>query len=179
MAKNHQKSEGPEGGSAESKEAPSFDVSNEIKKIQEQAEKHRNDYLYLRAEFDNYRKHSIKERAEISKYGAEWLVRDLLGVLDNFERALQANVGTENFSNFKQGIEMTAVELKNLLQKHGVEELRCEGQAFDPNLHEALSSEPSSKIPPGHITKVFKKAYKYNEKLVRPAQVAVSQKSES
>ncbi len=74
---------------------------------------------------------------------------------------------------------MTATELKTLLQKHGIQEVPTEGQAFDPAVHEALSSEPTDKLPPGHITKVFQKAYKLHDKLVRPAQVVVSQKPQA
>lgn len=173
MADENQNTNGSEstpGGNA------SFDVSGEIKKLQEQAEKYKNDYLYLRADFDNFRKQSIKERSDLIKYGAERFIRDLLGVVDNFERALQVKITAENYATFKQGVEMTSTELKNLLQKHGVEELPCEGQAFDPSIHEALSSEPTDQVPAGHVSKVFQKAYKLHDKLVRPAQVVVAQK---
>jgi molecular chaperone GrpE len=160
----------------ENQNANGSDKPNESS-LQEQAEKYKNDYLYLRAEFDNYRKNAIKERSDLVKYGSERFIRDLLTVLDNFERALQTQVTAENFSTYKQGVEMTATELKNLLTKHGVQELpSAEGQPFDPNVHEALSSEPNDKIPAGHVSKVFQKAYKLHDKLVRPAQVVVSQK---
>lgn len=158
--------------------APAADVSAEVQKLQEQAEKYKNEYLYLRAEFENYKRNVLKERSDLLKFGSERLVRDLLGVVDNFERALQVNVTPENFSTFKQGIDMTAQELRNLLQSHSVQEVPTEGVAFDPTLHEALSSEPTDKVPPGHVARVFKKAYKLHDKLVRPAQVVVAKKPE-
>jgi molecular chaperone GrpE len=161
-----------------SEQAPSTDASSEIKKLQEQSDKYKNDYLYLRAEFENYKRHAIKERADSLKYGPERLVRDLLEVMDNFERALSTQVSPENFANFKQGVEMTAAELKNLLQRHSVTEVPTEGLAFDPAIHEALSSEPTDKVAPGHISKVFKKAYKLHDKIIRPAQVVVAKKPE-
>ena len=74
-------------------EQASFDVSSEVKKLQEQTEKYKNDYLYLRAEFENYKRNSIKERSDAIKYGAERIVNDILGVADNFERAFFANKG--------------------------------------------------------------------------------------
>jgi molecular chaperone GrpE len=157
----------------------SFDISGEIKKLQEQAEKYKTDNLYLRAEFDNYRKNAVKERSDLVKYGGERFIKDLLGVIDNFERALQTQVTAENFLTFKQGVEMTATELKNLLNKHGVQEIPSEGQPFDPVIHEALSSEPNDQLPPGHVSRVFQKGYKLHDKLVRPAQVVVSQKPNS
>ena len=159
-------------------QAPQADASSEIQKLQEQADKFKNEYLYLRAEFENYKRNAIKERAELLKYGPERLVRDLLEVVDNFERALSTQVTPENLATFKQGVEMTAADLKNLLQRHNVVEIPTEGAAFDPSVHEALSSEPTDTVAPGHISKVFKKAYKLHDKVIRPAQVVVARKPE-
>lgn len=153
--------------------ADSFDISQEVQRLQEQAEKFKNDYLYLRAEFENYKKHAIKERSDLVKYGPERLARDLLGVLDNFDRALAVQVTTENAPMFRQGIEMTAGELRQTLSRHGITEVASEGLPFDPNVHEALSSEATTAMPSGHVLRVFKKAYKLHEKLLRPAQVVV------
>lgn len=172
MAEENQNTNGDEKISSEA----SFDVSDEIKKLQEQAEKYKNDGLYLRAEFDNYRRNMIKERSDLLKFGSERLVRDLLSVLDNFERALEAKINAENMATFKQGIEMTASDLKNLLQKHGVSEMPTLGEDFDPFAHEALSSEPTDKMAPGKVLRVFQKAYKLHDKIIRPAQVVVAKK---
>jgi molecular chaperone GrpE len=106
------------------------------------------------------------------------VLKDLLTVLDNFERALSSKVSPDNFSAFKQGVEMTAADLKNVLQKNGVSEVSAEGLPFDPAVHEALSSEPTEKVEPGHILRVFQKAYKLHDKLIRPAQVVVAKSTE-
>ena len=156
----------------------SGDGSTELQKIQEQADKFKNDYLYLRAEFENYKRNAIKERSDLVKYGNERLVRDFVEIMDNFERALQMTVTPENFQMFTQGVHMTANELRGMLSKHGVTEVKSEGAAFDPMAHEALSSEASDAVPPGHVLKTFKKAYKLHDKLIRPAQVIVAKKSE-
>ncbi|MGZ3802654.1 MAG: nucleotide exchange factor GrpE [Pseudobdellovibrionaceae bacterium] len=161
-----------------SSEEPSFDLSSEVKKLQEQIEKYKNDYLYLRAEFENYKRHAIKERSEAIKYGSERIVVEILGVADNFERALQTKVTPDTLSTYIQGVEMTANELKNVLQRNGVTEVKCEGTAFDPNYMEALSSEPTNEVPAGHVARVFKKAYKLHDKIVRPAQVVVAKQPE-
>lgn len=163
---------------ADLKEDVSFDVSSEIKKLQEQSEKYKNDFLYLRAEFENYKRNAIKERSDAIKFGAERLINEVLGVTDNFERALQAKVTPDNVSTYIQGVEMTASELKSVLQKNGVTELKVEGVAFDPNTMEALSSEPTTEVPPGHVFRVFKKAYKLHDRVIRPAQVIVARKPE-
>lgn len=170
----------PKGDGAEKTDASNgnFDVSTEIQKLQEQAEKYKNDFLYLRAEFENYKRNAIKERSELAKYGAERLIRDFLDVMDNFERALNMDVGPENFKTFQQGVQMTAQELRAMLTKHGAQEIKVEGQPFDPNSQEALSSEPSDKVPEGSVLRVFKKAYKLHDKILRPAQVVVAKKPE-
>jgi molecular chaperone GrpE len=169
--KNDANADGAEKGEA-------VDASTEIQKLQDQAEKYKNEFLYMRAEFENYKRNAIKERSELAKYGAERLIRDFLDVQDNFERALEMKVGPENFQAFLQGVQMTAKDLKSMLTKHGVQELKVEGQPFDPNSQEALSSESSTEVPAGNVLRVFKKAYKLHDKILRPAQVIVAKKPE-
>lgn len=139
----------------------------------------KNEYLYLRAEFDNYRKNAIKERAQLIKFGTEPLIRELLDVVDNFDRALDMEVNEANVESFEQGMKMTATELKGVLQKFGVSEQDPTGQPFDPNVHEALSSEPTTEMQSGNVYTVFKKAYLLHDKLIRPAQVVVAREPDS
>jgi molecular chaperone GrpE len=155
-------------------EAPEAIPENENEKLKAELEKAKSDYLYLRADFDNFRKNAIKERSELMKYGSERLIHDLLGVLDNFERALSIEVKDGNWTAFREGVQLIAGEMKTVLQKSGVEEVKSEGEPFDPSKHEALSSEPRTDMPAGHIARVFKKAYKMHDKLIRPAQVTVA-----
>lgn len=152
--------------------------SSEVQKLQEQAEKYKNDFLYLRAEFENYKRNAIKERSDLIKYGGERFIRDLLEVVDNFERALQVQVTPENMATYKQGVEMTAQELKNLLNRHSVQEVQSEGAPFDPMIHEALSSEATDQVAAGHVARVFKKPYKLHDKIIRTGQVVVAKKPE-
>nr|WP_295906196.1 nucleotide exchange factor GrpE [uncultured Bdellovibrio sp.] len=167
-----------EENNSQNSNPPSGEGASEIQKLQEQAEKFKNDYLYLRAEFENYKRNAIKERSELTKYGGERFIRELLEVVDNFERALSTNVGPENFSTFKQGIEMTAQELRSLLQRNAVQEIPSQGAPFDPAVHEALGAEPTNEVPPGHIARVFKKPYKLHDKVIRTGQVIVAKKPE-
>jgi molecular chaperone GrpE len=143
-------------------------------KLQADLEKAKSDYLYLLADFDNYRKNAIKERSELNKYGSERFIREFLNVFDNFERALEAEVTEDNKDKWREGVQMIATELRALLQLFGVEEVKSEGEVFDPSKHEALSSEPRDDMPAGHVARVFKKAYRLHDKLIRPAQVTVS-----
>ena len=132
------------------------------------------DHLYLRAEMENIKRQNIKERSQLLKYGAEYLARDLLETLDVFKSALDSEVNQDNFQDFVTGVKMTAQSLKSTLEKHGISEVECVGQAFDPNTQEALSSEGTDEYPEGHVTQVFKAPYKYHGKLLRPGQVVVS-----
>ena len=145
-----------------------------VAEAQANVDKWKNEYLYLRAEFDNFKKNTIKERSDLRKYGSERLVSDLLNVLDIFETALAVETNAENIANFRKGIEMTSNELRSVLTRHGVTEIASHGQPFDPAHHEALSSEESAEVAPGNITRVFKKPYRLHDRVVRPGQVVVA-----
>jgi molecular chaperone GrpE len=99
---------------------------------------------------------------------------ETLGVLDNFERALETKPTAENLAVYTKGIEMTQQELKNVLTKFGVTEVPSYGVQFDPSVHEALSSEETDSVKPGFISRVFKKPYKLFDKIIRPGQVIVA-----
>ena len=176
---NNSNSNQKDANGTEPKEGAENEGLLELSKLQEQADKFRNEYLYLRAEFDNYKKNAIKERSDLLKYGAERLARDLVGVLDNFERALSTKVTAETIQTFQKGVELTAQELRKVLHNHGIQEMPSEGQPFNPAHHEALSSEGSATIPEGHVLRVFQKAYKYHDKILRPAHVVVAKTPEA
>lgn len=139
-------------------------------------EKAKSDYLYLYAEFENYKKNAIKERSDLRKFGAERLAVEILNVLDIFETALQTQPTAETLDSYKKGIEMTAVELKNALLRNGIEEIPSQGAPFNPAHHEALSQEETDDLPEGYISRVFKKPYKLFDRVIRPGQVVVSKK---
>ena len=130
--------------------------------------------LYLKAEFDNYKKHAIKERSDLIKYGPERLAIEVVNVLDIFEMALSAEVTAENLDSFTEGMTMTHTQLAAALKKFGIEELSPLGEVFDPNMHEAMTNQPTDEFDEGTVCQVFKKGYKFHEKLIRPAQVVVA-----
>lgn len=168
MADENSKS--PDNPAAEEAAIPADPVAE----AKNEADKFKNEYLYLRAEFENFKKQAVKERADLRKYGAERLVADLLSVLDIFETALATELNPENVANFKKGIELTSNELRAVLQRHGVAEIPAKGTAFDPAVHEALSSHETDEVAPGTITEVYKKPYKLHDRVVRPGQVVVA-----
>lgn len=165
---------GTEASSEKASDGSQATDAGALQLAQEETQKWKNEYLYLRAEFDNYKKHAIKDRADSLKFGAERVMRDLLEVIDNLDRALAVQVQADSIQQYVQGVEMTTKSLKEVLSKHGLQELPSDGQPFDPNIHEALSSEETSAVPAGSISKTFKKAYKLHDKVIRPAQVIVA-----
>lgn len=177
-----QNSTNSNGGGSTSDNESAAPVSSEpttlIEDLRAQVEKSKNDFLYLRAEFDNYRRNAVKERSDQSKYGCERLIVELLGVLDNFERALETRLSAENFANYAKGVEMTANELRSVLQRNGVTEVPSLGETFDPNLHEALTAEVSNATPDGSVLRVLRKPYKLHDRVIRPGQVVVARSPE-
>src|SRR5665213_3469051 len=99
-------------------------ADTDTEKLKAELDKAKSVYLYLLADFDNYRKNAVKERSELMKYGSERLIREFLGVFDNFERALEMEVKDGNWNSFRDGVQMIAGELKSLLQRAGVEEVK-------------------------------------------------------
>ena len=176
---NTKNTQAPEetGGAADG--ANGFDSQHSIPadavaEAKNEADKFKNEYLYLRAEFENFKRQAVKERSDLRKYGSERLVADLLNVLDIFETALATELNPDNVGNFKKGIELTSSELRSVLQRHGVAEVPSNGAVFDPSVHEALSSQETDEVEPGTITQVFKKPYKLHDRIVRPGQVVVA-----
>ena len=132
-------------------------------------------YLYLKADFENYKKQMLKERSELLRYGGEEFIRALItNVLDDFDRAYGDLRNTQSLEDFKSGIDLIYKNLQKTLNRFHVEAQDPQGQPFDPNCHEALSRQPTDKMPKDHVLITFKKAYTLYEKLIRPAQVIVA-----
>jgi molecular chaperone GrpE len=140
----------------------------------------RDKYLELaqrtQADFENYRKRAAKEAAAAGSRAKAGLVRELLPVLDNLERALQlAGNGGGNGDAFVEGVRLVHADLIGVLQRSGVESFDPSGQPFDPTLHEALSTRPEDGAHPGTVVEVVEKGYRLNDTILRPARVVVSQ----
>jgi molecular chaperone GrpE len=135
-------------------------------------------YLRLAADFDNFRRRSLKERQDLHNYANENIVKELLQTVDNLERAVVHGRKEEqqgDSENLLQGIELTHRSLLQILARHGVVEIEAEGKPFDPQIHEAVRRVASSEHPPGTVTAVYQKGYLLKDRLLRPAMVAVSE----
>jgi len=145
-------------------------------KLQESEKK----YLYLYSEFENFRRRIERDRLDYIKFGHEGFLKELLQVLDNFERALAhaKSLGGEKGSPLAlvvQGIEMIHYQFAEALKAQGVTAVPSVGQKFDPTLHEAVGEE-ESKSEPGTIVKEMQKGYQLHGRLLRPARVVVAKK---
>lgn len=125
----------------------------------------------LQADFQNFKKRSDREKEQSVNYGIEKIVKDLLPILDNFQRAVKTYENTE--SSFYQGIEMIEMQLLELLSSNSILEVAATGEKFDPNIHHAVSVV-ESELDSETIAEVLQKGYKLNDKVIRPAMVIVS-----
>ncbi len=129
-------------------------------------------------ELEQLKEHYRKETEYFRKYGHEKLVKDILDVIDNFERAILQfeNISTEDPSvkSILIGIDMIYKDLKNTLKKHGVEEIDLQGQLFDPNLAEAIETVEDSSVAPDTVVRTTVKGYRLHDKVLRAAKVVVN-----
>ena len=139
-----------------------------------EAEEHRDRYLRAAAEFDNARKRAAREREEYTRYANESLVREILPVLDNFERALQSARNEPTGAAVTAGVELIERELLRVLEKFGVTSFTSVGQPFDPERHEAIARVPSQGRPEGAVVDETARGYLLNGRVLRPAMVTVA-----
>ena len=130
-------------------------------------------YLRLAADFDNYRKRVAREHAELTTRANERLVNELLPVLDDLERALEAAAEHEE-AKLEEGVQLVHRSLAALLERHGLTEIGTEG-AFDPHVHEALLAQPAEGAEEGSVLQVLQKGYRLGDKVLRPARVIVAE----
>lgn len=131
--------------------------------------------LYLRqaAEFENMRKRLRKEFDDNIKFASERIVKDLIPVLDNLEMTVSHVPADKASDPVVEGIRLTLKQFSTVLLQNGVEEIAGEGNAFDPNIQEAIGTDTESSLPSGHVTKVHRKGYLLNGRLIRAALVTV------
>ena len=130
--------------------------------------------LRTTAEFDNYRKRTERERREFTDRTVEALLLDLVGIVDDFERALGADAGGGGVDAYRQGVELIHRRLLDLLGRRGVIPVEAVGADFDPNLHQAVTTEPAGGRRDGEVVEQFRRGYRIGDRLLRPAMVKVA-----
>jgi len=127
-----------------------------------------------RAELANVQRRSAQERADAVRFAVADFLRELLPVIDDLERTLQAAEGSDARDTIVQGARLIFDNLQGLLRKHNVELIEAKGQPFDPSLHEAMMQQPSAEMPPNSVLEEVQKGYKLHEQVIRPTKVIVS-----
>lgn len=149
------------------------ELEEELGRIRKEADEARDRALRTLAEFDNYRKRNERERREAVETGAAGVLRDLLEVADNFDRALE-HAGKGVPPAFLEGMTLIARGLHDILDRRGVKRIETQGKPFDPHVHEALASEPSNDVEPNQVLREVQPGYILGERVLRPAKVVVS-----
>jgi molecular chaperone GrpE len=126
-------------------------------------------------ELENFKKRSARELDDIRKYATENLIRELLSVVDNLERAIaSAAPENENDQRLVDGVSLTLAEINKILERHYVSPIQALGNSFDPAFHQAMCQEESTDQPPNTVVQEFQKGYMIHDRLLRPAMVVVS-----
>ena len=133
--------------------------------------------LRKQADFENFRKRAERDKREFQAYALSEFVTELLPILDNFERAL-AHPDDQISSDYRKGVELIHRQFRDLMEKRGLTAIETKGQAFDPNFHEAILREERNDLPENTILAELQKGYYFRDKLLRPAMVKVSYRSE-
>ena len=155
---------------------PEDNVNKELKETKAALEKEKKEYLFLMADFDNFRKRVVKEKADLIKNASEKVLKGLLPIVDDFERGLQATKDSVDSASVREGMELIYNKLLRYLNENGVKAMETDNVDFDPDLHEAIASvptgDPSQK---GKIIDTTQKGYMLHDKVLRHAKVVVGE----
>lgn len=151
-------------------------LEQKLDTVQAALDKEKKEYLFLMAEFDNYRKRTVKERAELIKNASEGAMKDLLPIVDDMERGLEATKDVSDPESIRQGMELIYQKLVKLLERNGVKAIESTGKPFDPDTQEAIAMVPvTDDTQKGVVIDTPAKGYMINDKVLRHAKVAVGQ----
>ncbi|MDO5304369.1 MAG: nucleotide exchange factor GrpE [bacterium] len=146
----------------------------ELKKTKEAYETLNNQYLRLAADFDNYRKRQESERENLIKFGTEQALKKMIELADNFDRAEKAMEKIDDCEKAKESFNILNKQFRDALTKLGLEQIKTEGEKFDPNLHEAVMQVPTDEHPEETVMQEMQKGYKFGDKVLRASMVSVA-----
>lgn len=151
-------------------------LAKELGETKAKLEKEKKEYLFLMAEFDNFRKRTIKEKGEIIRNASESAMKGLLPIVDDFERGIEANRSATDPEAIKEGMELIYNKLVKYLEQNGVKAIESTGTEFNPDMHEAIAMVPTDDpAQKGKVIDTPTKGYTINDKVLRHAKVAVGQ----
>ncbi len=163
---------------AEDAEALEDQLSTELETARDEARKNQELYVRALAEMDNLRKRHLREKEDIAKFGNETILREILPVIDNLERAVEHATSQEGGEGLLEGVQMTLSQFSSVLQKFGVESIEALGAVFDPSHHQAMGQLETEDFPVNHVAQEMQKGYLLNNRLLRPALVMVAKAPE-
>jgi molecular chaperone GrpE len=146
--------------------------------LREELESAREKQLRAQAEFENFRKRTQRELHDQLRFANQALMVDLLPVLDNVKRAIDAASQGQGSAGLVEGFRMVGRQLQDVLARHHCERIVADGQPFDPHLHQAVAQRPSADFPPGTVLETYQDGYQLYDRVIRPAQVVVSAAAE-
>lgn len=151
-------------------------LAAENEQLRSEVEQLKKEYLLARADLENFRKRTLKEKAELIKNGGETCLKDILPVIDDFERGLQAVGESSDIDAVKQGIELIYNKFRSYLERHGVKEIPAQGADFDTEYHEAVTTFPApTPEQKGKVIDCVQKGYTLNDKVIRFSKVVVGE----
>lgn len=156
-------------------DAEAAEGDNPSEAVRREADEWKDKYLRLQAEFDNYRKRTLKEKMDLVAFGGEDVIAALLPVLDDTDRALDAMRKTEDIESVRTGIELVSKKLRDALTSKGLSEIEAVGTDLDTDLHDAVAKIPVDKKQRGKVVDVVQKGYKLKDKAVRHAKCVVGE----
>jgi len=159
-------------------EATVLDPVCELEKLQTELKDAQDRYLRSQAELENTRKRFRREMDDERKYAFMPLLKDLVPVLDNIERAIEAAKKTPDPAKILEGVQMVATQLEEALGRHACTRIKADGELFDPNFHQAILQQPAADKPENTVLLVTQAGFQLHDRVVRPAQVIVSKKPE-
>nr|WP_225937062.1 nucleotide exchange factor GrpE [Myxococcus sp. RHSTA-1-4] len=155
-------------------QARARETMERLREAHERAKEAQERTVRAAADLENYRKRAQKEKEEVQRFGSEKLLKDLLPVMDNLDRALEAASKSPDIDSFQKGVAMTRKSFEDALARHGVKSFSARGQPFDPRMHEAIQQVETAEVPAGHVVYEVVRGFFLNERLVRPSLVVVA-----
>lgn len=150
------------------------DLESQLAAARDEARQNHERWVRERADLDNLRKRAARERQDAARFGTESLLRDLLPVVDDLDRAISAAQGGGNGHSLAEGVALVRKAFIDVLQRHGVQRLTAEGERFDPSQHEAVAFIESDAHEPHQVVEEHRAGYRLHDRLLRPAMVTVS-----
>jgi molecular chaperone GrpE len=148
-------------------------LMQQLQEKEKEAAENYDKYVRSVAELENYKKRAVRDRADSLKYGQENLIRDILPLVDNLDRAMEHACNSNDFEAFKAGLQLIQNQLSGCLGKQGVEPIEAIGRDFDPNVHQAVLQVESPEHGHNQVVEEFEKGYLLNGRLLRPSKVSV------